>query len=103
MRHKTTIINPYLLKKKYPNLRINKACQKEGEFIVVFSSAYHQGFNHGFNIAEAVNFATVKWLDIFTKTSLKKCNCQRGNAHIDPVEFYLNIQNYAKRNNVSNN
>lgn len=37
MRHKTTVINPYLLKRKYNNIRITKTCQKPGEFVVVFS------------------------------------------------------------------
>jgi hypothetical protein len=34
-----------------------KALHQPGEFIVSRASAYHSGFNFGFNIAEAVNFA----------------------------------------------
>ena len=32
--------------------------------MVLFSAAYHHGFNFGYNIAEAVNFGTKTWLNI---------------------------------------
>ncbi len=58
------MISPYVLKKYIPDLKIHKMIQNPGEFIVTDGGAYHTGFNWGFNIAEAVNFATLKWLDI---------------------------------------
>ena len=36
--------------------------QEPGEFIVTFPKAYHGGFSHGWNAAEAVNFAVLDWL-----------------------------------------
>ena len=63
MRHKTSLINPYLAIKNIPSLKICKAEQNQNEFICVFGKAYHMGFNFGFNIAEAVNYATPKWIE----------------------------------------
>jgi jumonji domain-containing protein 2 len=75
LRHKTIMISPYLVKQAHPDIKISKfdlvkplypvrMVQNPGEFMVTFGGAYHCGFNWGFNIAEAVNFATSKWLEI---------------------------------------
>lgn len=83
------MVNPYVLKKLCPEIRINKVKQCEGEFIITFPSAYHSGFNWGFNIAEAVNFGVNSWLSVFTKCGV--CQCQPDNVNINPVEFYRNL------------
>ena len=55
-----TIISPNALTAKgVPVVRTN---QYAGEFVVTFPRAYHAGFNHGYNLAEAVNFATADWV-----------------------------------------
>ncbi|KRX04849.1 Nucleic acid-binding, OB-fold [Pseudocohnilembus persalinus] len=89
LRHKTTIISPYLLKKKFPECRINKCVQNAGEFIVVFPGAYHHGFNYGFNIAEAVNYATKNWLPIYLKAGI--CKCVPDQVKINHRQFYDNL------------
>ena len=47
--------------------------QRAGQAVVVFPSAYHAGFNHGYNVAEAVNFATERWLDYGMRA--RSCRC----------------------------
>ncbi|CAD8208243.1 unnamed protein product [Paramecium pentaurelia] len=90
LRHKTTVINPYLLKEKVPGIRISKMAHHEGEFMFIFAGAYHQGFNCGFNIAEAVNLATLNWLPLLLKAKI--CKCVKDNVKIDLIAFAENLQ-----------
>ena len=45
-------------------LFMKRTIQNPGEFVVTVGGAYHAGFNWGFNLAEAVNFALPKWLEL---------------------------------------
>ena len=36
--------------------------QNAGEFVISFPRSYHAGLNHGFNVAESVNFGGVEWV-----------------------------------------
>lgn len=42
-------------------VKVFRAVQQPGEFIVTFPRSYHGGFSNGFNFGEAVNFATSDW------------------------------------------
>uniref|UniRef100_A0A667HJP8 Lysine demethylase 4D n=1 Tax=Lynx canadensis TaxID=61383 RepID=A0A667HJP8_LYNCA len=56
LRHKVALISPTVLKDN--GIPFNRITQEAGEFMVTFPYGYHSGFNHGFNCAEAINFAT---------------------------------------------
>ena len=45
------------------------------KFFLVMPYAYHCGFNLGYNIAEAVNYATVDWIPFGEKSI--NCDCER--------------------------
>lgn len=58
--HLVTMLSPLELQRH--GVPVVRAVQNAGEFIVTFPRAYHAGFNAGFNVAEAVNFACSDWL-----------------------------------------
>ena len=71
LRHKTVILHPALLEAN--GIKVHKVVQEERQAVVVFPLAYHQGFNHGFNMAEAVNFGSKRWVE-YGKRS-RTCLC----------------------------
>lgn len=79
LRHKTTLIEPTTLIKN--GVKLYKIIQKPREFVIARTAAYHAGFNSGFNIAEAVNFAMPSWLDIADNVSY--CKCSKDSVKID--------------------
>ncbi|KAF5817229.1 putative [histone H3]-lysine-36 demethylase [Helianthus annuus] len=67
---KTTILSPEVLQKAgVPCCRL---VQNAGEFVVTFPRAYHSGFSHGFNCAEAVNMATPGWLRVARVAAIRR-------------------------------
>ena len=54
------MISPKLLQSR--GVKVHKVVQEERDLIIVFPHAYHAGFNHGFNIAEASNFGTPRYI-----------------------------------------
>lgn len=88
LKHKTTLISPnYLLENGIP---VYVALQEPGEFMITFPSSYHSGFNHGFNCAEASNFALKPWLK-HAEQSNKKCKCSKKTLNWD-----FDMKNFKK-------
>mmetsp|Transcript_42729 Transcript_42729/g.41061 ORF Transcript_42729/g.41061 Transcript_42729/m.41061 type:complete len:138 (+) Transcript_42729:575-988(+) len=83
IRHKTTLIHPDLLLEK--GIKLTKVVEEPNQFVVTRAAAYHSGFNVGFNIAEAVNFAVPKWISIGAKA--KVCTCVNDSVKINMSSF----------------
>jgi hypothetical protein len=66
-------------------IKLVKSIHEEGEFMVSRAAAYHSGFNFGFNIAEAVNFALKDWLEIGCKAG--HCRCVSDSVKINMPRF----------------
>ena len=59
---------------------VSHTVQEQGQFVVTFPKGYHWGFNQGFNMAEATNFATENWIPAGEKA--KFCTCQEDSVKI---------------------
>jgi hypothetical protein len=70
-------------------IRVVKNVHNENEFMISRAAAYHSGFNFGFNIAEAVNFALSDWLKIGPKVNY--CKCIDFSVSIDMKSFYQTL------------
>jgi len=62
---------------------------KAGEFMLILGGSYHCGFNFGCNIAEAINYATLDWLDQLKDT--KYCRCSHNNVRASHLQIYKNL------------
>lgn len=86
LRHKNIMISPSLLRTF--NINYVQAVQQPGDFIVLNASAYHAGFNLGFNCAEAVNFALPDWLEIGKHCSYCECGALSDSVSLDMSIFF---------------
>jgi len=78
---------------------MTRAVQRPREFIISRAAAYHSGFNAGFNIAEAVNFALPNWLQIAYKA--RSCVCRKDSVRIDIKDFIRVISELPKYNHLT--
>ncbi|XP_071729359.1 lysine-specific demethylase REF6-like [Rutidosis leptorrhynchoides] len=72
LAQKTTVMSPEILHKV--GVPCYRLVQNAGEFVVTFPRAYHSGFSHGFNCAEAVNIATPEWLILARDAAIRRAS-----------------------------
>lgn len=85
---KTTMFSPRLL--HHNGVRVCRAVQGAGEFIITFPRSYHAGFGCGFNVGEAVNFAIGDWFP-FGMDSCKRY-CRLARLPVMPSEELLVLE-----------
>lgn len=90
LRHKTAMIGPQELKKR--GVEVAKVVQEPGDIIVVFPHAYHSGFNHGYNIAEATNIALPRWVEYGKRYRGCDCADAKMSVNLDMAYFVKKFQ-----------
>lgn len=68
LMNKTTMFNPKKL--RVAGVDVFRVVHKPGSFVLTAPRAYHAGFNCGFNLAEAVNFAHPTWFPVGRQASI---------------------------------
>ncbi|XP_012369051.1 lysine-specific demethylase 4D-like [Octodon degus] len=92
LRHKVALISPTVLRDN--GIPFSCMTQEAGEFMVTFPYGYHAGFNHGFNCAEAINFATLRWIDYGKVASQCSCGEARVSFSMDAFVRILQPERY---------
>ena len=88
LRHKAVMIGPKLLRAH--GIPVNKMVHEQGTIMVVFPHAYHSGFNHGFNMAETLNFALPRWVEYGKR--FRGCLCSNQS-----MEVRVNMEQFVKK------
>ncbi|XP_055970789.1 lysine-specific demethylase 4D-like [Sorex fumeus] len=92
LRHKVALMSPTVLKDH--GIPFGRITQEAGEFMVTFPYGYHAGFNHGFNCAEAINFATARWVDYGKAAAQCSCGEARVSFSMDTFVRVLQPERY---------
>ena len=59
VRHASVFVPTWVLERA--GIRFTKVLQEEGDMIITFPWAYHEGWNQGLNVAEAIGYGDVGW------------------------------------------
>ncbi|KAG8519295.1 Lysine-specific demethylase 4D [Galemys pyrenaicus] len=94
LRHKVALMSPTVLRDN--GVPFGRATQRAGEFMVTFPYGYHAGFNHGFNCAEAINFATPRWVDFGKAAAQCSCGEARVSFSMDAFVRVLQPERYEQ-------
>eukprot|EP00980_Cylindrotheca_fusiformis_P002930 scaffold681_cov130-Cylindrotheca_fusiformis.AAC.6 len=92
MRHKRCLISPKVLKKA--GICFTRTVQYPGDAMITFPGSYHFGFNTGFNVAEATNFAVPEWVPYGKLAQV--CLCRPDSVRIDMNRFQRLLLRYEK-------
>lgn len=90
LRHKRSLLSPKILQKA--GIRYTTAIQRPGDAIITFPSGYHFGFNAGFNMAEATNFAVPEWIPYGWKARV--CLCRPDSVRVDMHRLTSLLEEY---------
>lgn len=90
LRHKRYLLSPSVLQKS--GLPFHVMVQYPGEIIVTIPGGYHFGFNTGFNVAEATNFAVPEWIPYGYQA--KVCLCRPDSVRIDMIKLERMLSRY---------
>jgi len=89
LAEKNCLFNPSLPSTCSYDLPFLNAVQEPGTFVALPPCAYHGGFNTGFNIAEAVNYADCSWLTPARITSRTETIDRLSNQVSLPIEYMV--------------
>lgn len=78
-------------------VKVFRAVQQPGEFVVTFPRAYHAGFSNGFNFGEAVNFATADWFPFGAQSSLRYARLGRPRMLLHEALLLLEVEDVMQR------
>jgi hypothetical protein len=95
LRHKQSVISPSVLSGTF-HVSIHTAVQEAGQFIITWPGAYHAGFNHGFNCAEAVNFALEDWIPWGKASKPCLCDAHRALINMDYFIYRFEVEKFGK-------
>ena len=85
LRHNSLYVPTELL--QLLDIEYTLVVQHQGEMVITFPYAYHQGYNAGPNIAEAIGYASDRW-EVFIREGLYQ-KCQKLRCMVEPIKMDL--------------